>query len=374
MRIERIDLYHVAMPLAWPLRTSFGGEASERHGLILAVHTDGAAGWGECTAGSWPGYSYETVGTAWEVLRGHFAPTLLGEDLVSIEDYRDRLTHLRGHPMARAGLEMALWDLFGRVQNRSLRSLLGGVRERVPVGVSVGIEDTFEDLIEVVEHFVEQGYPRVKLKIEPGSDVETVRAVRRRYPDLMLQVDANAAYTLDQAEVFLALDELGLVLIEQPLAGDDLIDHSQLQQQLETRLCLDESIGNARHARQALQIDACRVINIKAGRVGGLSEAVRIHDLCRERDVPVWCGGMLETGIGRAANLALASLPGFALPGDISATDRYYEQDIAAPRFELHDGTLSVPEGPGLGVEVDPEALEGFTQRREVLDVRDLER
>lgn len=363
MRIERIEMHHLAMPLAWQLRTSFGGEAKERHCLILAVHSDGATGWGECTAGSWPGYSYETVGTAWEILETHFGPAVLGEDIESIEDYRNRLKHLRGHPMARAGLEMALWDLFGRAQGRSLRSLLGGQRDRVSVGVSIGLEDSVGALMEVVDHFVREGYPRVKLKIEPGHDLEPVRAVRSRYPELMLQVDANAAYSLDQAEVFVALDGLGLLLIEQPLAVDDLLDHSRLQQRLDTPLCLDESIGNLRHARQALQIDACRMINIKAGRVGGLSEAVRIHDLCLEQDVPVWCGGMLETGLGRAANLALASLPGFTLPGDISATDRYYEEDIAAPRFELHDGTLDVPDGPGLGVEVVPERLERFTVR-----------
>lgn len=367
MKIERIELHHVAMPLAWGLRTSFGGEVRDRHCLIVAVHGEGISGWGECTAGSWPGYSYETVGTAWEILKGHFAPAVLGEDVGSIEDYRDRLGHLRGHPMARAGLEMALWDLFGRAEGRSLRAMLGGERERVPVGVSIGLEDTVDELMQVVEHFVKQGYPRIKLKIEPGRDIQPVRSVRSRYPEMMLQVDANAAYTLDQSEVFTTLDEFGLVLIEQPLAADDLLDHSRLQERLATPLCLDESIGNARHARQALQIEACRVINIKAGRVGGLSEAVRIHDLCREQEVPVWCGGLLETGLGRAANLALASLPGFTLPGDISATDRYYEEDIAAPRFVLRDGTLSVPDGPGLGVEVVPEALKRFTVRSESL-------
>jgi O-succinylbenzoate synthase len=261
---------------------------------------------------------------------------------------------------------MALWDLEGKVKGKPLADLLGGSAERVAVGVSVGIQRDPEALLQTVEAYVADGYRRVKLKIKPGRDLGDVRAVRARYPDLLLQVDANSAYSLEEASVFEAMDDLKLLLIEQPLHEDDLIDHSRLQSRLKTAICLDESILSARHARQALEIGACRVINIKAGRVGGLAEAVAIHDLCRARGAPVWCGGMLETGIGRASNLALASLPGFTLPGDISATDRYYLEDIAEPRFTLNpDSTITVPTAPGLGVEIVTGALDHYSLRRE---------
>lgn len=366
MRVDRIELFHVAMPLVRPFRTSFGVE-HERHCVLVGVHAEGVTGWGECPAGSWPGYSYETAGTAWEVLSSHFGPSIVGQVIESVEDYRGRTTRLRGHPMARSALEMALWDALGRAHGRSLQEMLGGSGQWVNVGVSLGIHDDTASLLATVAEFAVLGYPRVKLKIEPGRDLEPVRAVREEFPDLMLQVDANAAYSLETSKVFLAMDELDLALIEQPLDAGDLFDHSRLQEQLTTPLCLDESIKSVRDARQALEIDACRVINIKQARVGGLSEAMAIHDLCLQEKVPVWCGGLLETGIGRAANLALASLPGFTLPGDISATDRYYEQDIAAPRFELHEGKLEVPQDSGLGVDVVPETLERFTVRSESL-------
>lgn len=364
MRLERIDLHHVAMPLVRPFRTSFGVE-EQRHCMIIELRGEGLRGWGECPAGSWPGYSYETVGTAWEVIRSHFAPALLEDeiDIESIDQYEARLASFRGHPMARAGLELALWDLFGKQKGSSLQTMLGGEGANVPVGVSLGIEEKDQALLETVQRFVQRGYTRVKLKIEPGRDVGPARAVRQRFPDLMLQVDANAAYTLADSQVFGQLDELNLAMIEQPLAEGDLVDHSRLQQQLATPICLDESIVGLRSARQAIELGACRVVNIKQARVGGLAEASRIHDLCREQQVPVWCGGLLETGIGRAANLALASLPGFSLPGDISATDRYYEQDIAEPRFELEQGALRVPQGPGLGVEVNRDVLAAFSVR-----------
>ena len=366
MRIDQIELVHVAMPLVRPFRTSFGVER-ERHCVLVAVRAEGLTGWGECPAGAWPGYSYETVGTAWEMLSSHFGPPIVGREIESIEAFRRRTARLRGHPMARSGLEMALWDLFGRANGESLQDMLGGSGDSVGVGVSLGIQDDDADLLETVAKFLGLGYPRVKLKIEPGRDFEPVRAVRQEFPDVMLQVDANAAYSLEQSDVFHELDELDLALIEQPLAEGDLLDHSRLQEQLATPLCLDESIRGTRDARQALEINACRVINIKQARVGGLTEAVEIHDLCVRKMVPVWCGGLLETGLGRAANLALASLPGFKLPGDISATDRYYERDIAAPRFELHEGRLKVPQGPGLGVEVDAAALDKFALRRTLI-------
>ncbi|MEJ2305298.1 MAG: o-succinylbenzoate synthase, partial [Anaerolineales bacterium] len=293
-------------------------------------------GYGECVADRDPGYSYETSGTAWHILEDFLIPAVLEADLDGPLDFQRRVSHVRGHPMAKAGLEMALWDLQGKLEGRSLRQLLGGQRQRVDVGVSVGIQSSPQALVQTVEAYLQKGYRRVKIKIKPGRDVAETRAVRHSFPDLRLQVDANSAYTLEAAQALKPLDDLDLLLIEQPLAEDDLWDHSRLQVEFKTPICLDESVLSPRHARQALEMGACRIINIKAGRVGGLSQAVAIHDLCREQGAPVWCGGMLETGVGRASNLALASLPGFTLPGDISATERYYQEDITNEHFTLN--------------------------------------
>jgi O-succinylbenzoate synthase len=283
-------------------------------------------------------------------------------------DFRERVANVRGHPLARASVELAIWDAIGRVTRTSLSRLLGGKRASVPVGVSVGLQATPERLVEVVRDYRNAGYRRVKIKIKPGRDRTEVEALRKVFPDLPLQVDANSAYRLEDRAVIESLDGFGLLLIEQPLAEDDLVDHSRLQVGLRTPICLDESILHRRHARQAIDLDAARVINIKPARVGGLTEAVAIHDLCLARGVPVWCGGMLETGIGRAANLALASLPGFVLPGDISASRRYYAEDLAQPLFSLNpDSTIDVPQGPGLGVEVDWQALERATLAMDVV-------
>lgn len=362
MNISKITVYHLRMPLRTHFETSFG-RIYERDCLLLEVHADGLTGYGECVADRDPGYSSETVATAWHVLRDFLAPAVLGQEVAAPEDFQRRVEHIRGHLMAKAGLEMALWDLAGKKAGRSLQQLLGGERSRVEVGVSVGLQDSVDMLVDVVAGYLDLGYRRIKIKIKPGRDVGDTQAVRKAYLDLRLQVDANSAYTLEIASTLLPLDDLNLLLIEQPLADDDLWDHSRLQKQFQTSLCLDESILSVRHARQALEMGACRIINIKAGRVGGLSQAVAIHDLCYGQGVPVWCGGMLETGVGRAANLALASLPGFSLPGDISASERYYLQDITHQRFTLNsDSTIDVPQAPGLGVTIDREALERFTQ------------
>ncbi len=361
MKIERVHLYHLRMPLQAPFETSFG-RIETRDGLLVEIHADGLVGYGECAADRDPGYSYETAATAWYVLEEFLVPAVLNQELASPQNLQPRLAFVRGHPMAKAGLEMACWDLWGKAHSRSLSQMLGGVRSSVPVGVSVGIQPSTQALVEVVSAYLEQGYARIKIKIKPGRDVDEAQAVRRAFPEIRLQVDANSAYDLHSAQRLRALDDLGLLLIEQPLAEDDLWDHHRLQAQLRTPICLDESILSARHARQALEMDACRVINIKSGRVGGLTQALAIHDLCREKGVPVWCGGMLETGVGRAANLALASLPGFSLPGDISATKRYYAQDITVERFSLNpDSTIDVPTAPGLGVHIDQDALQSFS-------------
>ncbi len=361
MKIEKITIYHVSMPLVAPFATSFGSIA-DRECLLLEVNAVGLTGWGECATDRDPGYAYETTGTAWHILKDFLIPPLLGSEIVDIPDLQQKMAHVTGHPMAKAGLELALWDLIGKLQGNSLRELLGGERTCVDVGVSVGIQESPAKLVRVIEQYLQDGYQRVKIKIKPGRDVGDTKAVRRAFPDLRLQVDANSAYTLDTAEALLPLDDLDLLLIEQPLAEDDLWDHRALQTQFKTPLCLDESIISPRHARQALEMQSCRIINIKPGRVGGISQGVAIHDLCQDHGVPVWCGGMLETGIGRAANLALASLPNFKLPGDISATDRYYMQDITREHFTLNpDSTIDVPTGSGLGVTIDRAAMERFT-------------
>ncbi len=357
MRIDRVTLYHLRMTLASPFETSFGRETT-RDCILLEMSAEGLTGYGECVADYAPGYAAETVGTAWHILQEFILPPLMGQEVAGPEDFQRRAAGIRGHRMAKAGLEMALWDLAGKREGKSLRALFGGIRRPVPVGVSIGIQDSPAALVSVVAGYLESGYRRVKLKIKPGRDVEDTSQVRAAFPDLQLQVDANSAYTLESAGALLSLDTLELLLIEQPLAEDDLWDHSQLQKQFRTSLCLDESILSVQHARRALEMGACRVINIKAGRVGGLREALLIHDLCQLQNVPVWCGGMLETGVGRAANLALATMPGFTLPGDISATARYYEEDIIEERFMLNpDSTIDVPDSPGLGVTVDHKAL-----------------
>ncbi len=364
MIIERVHLYHLRMPLVSPFETSFG-RITDRECILIEIRSEGLTGWGECVADRDPGYAYETAGTAWHILTEFLVPAILGQNVADAADFQARVARVRGHPMAKAGVELALWDLLGKREGRSLRELLGGTRDAVEVGVSVGLQASPQALVETVARYLDQGYGRIKIKIKPGRDVADAEAVRSAFPRLRLQVDANSAYTLETALALRPLDDLGLLLIEQPLAEDDIWDHSKLQAQFRTPICLDESILSARHARQALEMGACRVINIKAGRVGGLSQAVAIHDLCRAAGVPVWCGGMLETGVGRAGNLALASLPGFTLPGDISATDRYYRQDIIQERFTLNpDSTITVPSGPGLGITVDDAAVDHFSIAR----------
>ncbi len=367
MRIERIEIRRIELPFVTPFETS-GWREYANHSLIVCLWADGVAGWGEAPVGAGPWYNEETQGTAWVMAREILAPLLLAAELARPEDVDATFARVRGNRMARAGFEFAAWDLFGRLEGRSLHALLGGVRERVAVGVSVGVQPDIDSLLRVVGGYVAAGYQRVKLKIKPGWDIEPTRAVRAAWPQLKLQVDANSIYTLDQADHLARLDAFDLLLIEQPLAHDDIIDHAKLQRRLRTPICLDESIVSPEHARWALELNACRVINIKPSRVGGLTAARRIHDMAAEAGVPVWCGGMLETGIGRAANVALASLPNFTLPGDISASDRYFRRDVVLNPFVLNpDSTLSVPDGPGSGAEVDETFLDSVTLERVVI-------
>ena len=366
MKIESVTLHRIRMPLQKPFTTSFGTE-HHRPCLIVEVAGGGLMGYGECVAGDGPWYSYETLGTALHVMREWLIPRLLGAEVADPGEVWELFARVRGHNMAKAALEMACWDLVARSRGVPLARLLGGTRDRVAVGVSVGLEPTPEALVRTVAGFLADGYGRVKLKIEPGRDEAWVRAVRSAHPDVLLQVDANSAYTLADAALFRRLDALDLLLIEQPLGPDDIVDHAALQEQLRTPLCLDESIHAPDDARHALALGSCRVVNIKPGRVGGHRRSREVHDLCRSRGAPVWCGGMLETNVGRAHNVALASLPGFSLPGDISASARYYARDVAGPDFVLNgDSTLTVPAGPGIGVELDREALAAMTESVEV--------
>jgi len=371
MKITKLAIHHLSMPLVSPFETSFG-RAVDRESLLIEAFSEGISGFGECVADRDPGYAYETSGTAWHILQEFIAPLVFGVDFSSPQDFPDLVSPIRGHPMAKAGLEMALWDLAGKLGDVSVQSMVGGKQETVPVGVSVGLQACPEELVDVVEEYLADGYQRIKIKIKPERDVGDTGAVRRAYPDILLQVDANSAYNLGTAQSLLPLDDMDLLLIEQPLAEDDLWDHRTLQSNFRTPICLDESIISLRHARQALEMDACRIVNIKAGRVGGLTNGIKIHDLCRSKGIPVWCGGMLETGVGRAANLALASLPGFKLPGDISASSRYYQQDITNESFTLNpDSTITVPQDPGLGVTIDRRALDQYTVKKVILTAED---
>lgn len=368
LRLDALELRLVRLPLLEPFEVSFG-RLDTRLVFLVRLWAGGSAGWGECVAFEAPLFSYETVGTALHVLRDYLGPALLRRPVESLADLGARLAAFRGHPMAKAGLELAFVDLVARLRGESVARLIGGTRAAVEVGVSLGLQPTVDALDERVNRFLDLGYRRIKLKIKPGSDVAVVAEIRRRHSAIRLSVDANAAYTLADADLLRQLDAFGLLMIEQPLAHDDLHDHARLQQQVATALCLDESLTGYERARQALEIGACRIVNMKIGRVGGYGEALRIHELCLGRGVPLWCGGMLESGIGRAHNVALASLPGFSLPGDISASRRYFERDVVVPPVEVAaDGTVAVPTLPGIGFEVDMDFVESRTERVERIE------
>ena len=357
--IDLVRLHRIDMPLVRPFRTSFGTQEA-RDVLLVEVVSDGTSGWAECVAMEWPGYSSEYVDGAIDVLVEHLIPAALSDRTLDPHRVHARLRRFQGHPMAKAALETAVLDTWLRHRDQSLSDYLGAVRDAVDCGVSVGIPRDLDALLDEVAMYVDAGYRRIKLKIEPGWDVEAVRAVREAWPNVPMQTDANQAYTRDDADVLAAMDSYDLLLVEQPLPEDDLRGHALLAERITTPVCLDESIISVATADSAIAFGATSVINIKPGRVGGYLEAKAIHDLCLSLGVPVWCGGMLETGIGRAANVALAALPGFTLPGDTSASSRYFATDITEP-FVLEEGQLRVPTGPGIGVEPIPALLEEFT-------------
>ena len=367
MRIDGITLREIRMPLVHFFETSFG-RTTERRMVLVEVTSDGASGWGEVTAGENPFYNEEWTESAWLIVRDYVAPRVLHREIHDAAAISDFTAHLRGHQMARAGLEVAVWDLEARLHNRPLWRHLGGTRTEIACGVSIGIQNSIDQLLEKIDTELRVGYQRIKIKIKPGWDVDVVRAVRERFPSIKLMADANSAYRLEDAARLQQLDAFYLMMVEQPLAHDDIIDHAKLQARLATPICLDECIRNAHLAEQAIEMRACGIINIKLGRVGGFAEARRVHDVCREHSIPVWCGGMLESGIGRAHNIALSTLDNFLLPGDVSASQRYWKRDIITPPVEVTPaGTIQVREEPGFGYSLDLDYIRQITVREETL-------
>ena len=367
MKIERAVLKEIRLNLLERFEISSGGR-QDRRILLLTLEGEGEVGWGECVAAEDPSYSYETTETAWHVLTEFLLPAVVGLEIEEPWDVLRAAPWVRGHRMAKAAVEMTAWDLVAKVRGVSLATLLQGTRDRVAVGVSVGLQPTDDDLVRKVEGFLEEGYRKVKIKIKPGRDVEMLAGLRQRFPEADLMADANSAYSLADLDRLRELDGLGLMMIEQPLAHDDYLDHAALQAQMETPICLDESIRHIGDALMALDLGSCRIINIKPGRVGGFTSSRAIHDLSVKQDVPVWCGGMLESGIGRAHNVALASLPGFTLPGDISESRRYWAEDVVEPEFRMEDGMMAVPDGPGIGVQPKIEMIADLTVREQVFE------
>ncbi|MFQ6038146.1 MAG: o-succinylbenzoate synthase [Candidatus Aminicenantales bacterium] len=366
LKIERVELLMLRLPYVHFFETSLGRE-HERTFILVRGFSEGLCGYGEVVAERAPFYSYETTETAWTVLKDFLIPLVLGSRVEGPADFYERARIYRGHPMAKAGLESALWDLEAKKKEVPLWKLYGGTYREVPSGVSVGIQDSVPELLQRIQEFLEQGYRRVKIKIKPGWDVSVCQEVRKAFPDIPLQVDANGAYTIDEKDRLKALDRFGLLMIEQPFSPPDLWDHSRLQKELQTPLCLNESITSTEVTRAALEMGSCRIVNIKPGRVGGIAESRKIHDLCQSRSVPVWCGGMLESGIGRAHNLHLAALANFRLPHDLSASERYYAEDLIEPSIRLTPrGTIPVPDGKGIGVHPVEERIQRATLRREM--------
>ena len=363
MKIEQITLREIRMRLKAPFETSFG-VTQDRRILLVEVMADGVSGWGEITAIETPSYNSETTDTAWHIVSDFIAPVLAGKDFTSATDVPRTLEGIRGHYMAKSGVENALWDIEAQEKGLPLWRLLGGTRSEINCGVSLGIRENTQSLVNRVDQELQFGYQRIKLKIKPGKDVDFVAAVREQFPGILLSVDANSAYRLSDADHLRNLDEFKLLMIEQPLQWDDIHSHAALQAQIDTAICLDECINNEHQAVSAIQLGACRIINIKLGRVGGHSSARAIHDLCFERDVPVWCGGMLESGIGRAHNIAMSTLPGFRLPGDVSASSRYWAEDVIDPEVEVTSrGTIHSPATAGLGYTVKRELIQRLTVR-----------
>ena len=366
MIIERVELFEIRLPLVHYFETSFGRTLERRIILVRVIDEDGTEGWGECTAGENPFYSDEWTESAWLTIKTFLAPMILGREIENAAKIFAAMQAVRGHRMAKASIETACWDLEAKRARLPLWQYLGGTRREIPCGVSIGIQATPEKLLEKIEHELAAGYQRIKIKIKPGWDLTVVEKVRARFPDVPLSVDANSAYTLNDTALFRALDEFNLMMIEQPLAHDDMLDHAELQKQIRTSICLDESIHSSDDARHAIDAGACRIVNIKLGRVGGHMEARRVEQVCRERGIPVWCGGMLEAGIGRAHNIAMATLEGFTLPGDVSASARYWAEDIIEPPVTVTPhGTIIALDAPGIGYRIKRQRIDTLAVRRD---------
>ncbi len=366
MIISSIELREIRLPLIHFFETSFGRTTERRIILVRVTDADGAEGWGECTAGEGPFYCEEWTETAWPALKEFLAPMVVGQQTEDAAGAGALMKKVRGNRMAKAAIETACWDLESKREGMPLWKYLGGVNQEIACGVSIGIQDSPEMLLEKIEKELAAGYQRIKIKIKPGWDLTVLRKVRERFPEILLMGDANSAYTLNDVALFRSLDEFNLMMIEQPLAHDDMFDHAELQKQIKTPICLDESVHSAEDALDAIEMGACRIINVKLGRVGGHAEAKRVETICRERAVPVWCGGMLESGIGRAHNIAMATLAGFTLPGDVSASARYWEEDIIEPPVTVSErGTITAPNKPGIGFEVNQSRVDSLTRRCE---------
>ncbi|MFL6299179.1 MAG: o-succinylbenzoate synthase [Terriglobales bacterium] len=364
MKIEQITLREIHMKLKSPFETSFG-VTHERRIILVEAIADGVTGWGEVTVGETPHFNSETTETAWHVMSDFIIPSLIGKSIATASEMPALIRAIRGHQMAKAGIENAFWDIEAQQRNLPLWKLLSGTQEEIACGVSLGIRESPEALVRRIEEELRSGYQRIKLKIKPGKDLEYVAAARKQFPNIRLSVDANSAYSLKDVAHLQKLDGFDLLMMEQPLAWDDIYSHAKLQAQLKTAICLDECINNAQHAESAIEVKACRIINIKLGRVGGHTEARLVHDICKAHQIPVWCGGMLEAGIGRAHNIAMSTLPGFTLPGDVSASARYWDEDIIEPEVQVTpQGTIHVPNTPGLGYKVRRERIEKLTVRQ----------
>jgi o-succinylbenzoate synthase len=370
MQIESIVVREIHMRLKSPFETSFG-TVQNRRILLVEVLADGVSGWGEVTASETPGYNAETTDTAWHIISNFVGPLLPGRSFASASEFPELIGHIRGHEMAKSGVENALWDAEARLAGLPLSRLLGGGKQEIDCGVSLGIRETPQSLVARVEQELRNGYRRIKLKIKPGKDYDFVKAVRSEFPKILLSVDANSAYRLEDAEHLAAFDDFDLLMMEQPLDWDDIYAHKKLQSLIKSPICLDECIHNTRHALAAIELNACRIINIKVGRVGGHTEARLLQRTCKERGIPVWCGGMLESGIGRAHNIAASTLPGFALPGDVSASNRYWDEDIIEPEVKVSpNGTIRVPAAPGIGYQVRRDRVEALTVRSQTFSTK----
>ncbi len=361
MKVKQVILRHIKMRLKFVFTTSFGSFLDKEFLLLEAKDENGLSGWGESVAFHSPWYNEETIKTNWHILEDFLIPSVLNREIEHPDEISQIFSNIRKNNMAKSTIEGAVWDLYAKQKGVSLANALGGTKKEIEVGISIGIQKNVDELLHLIEKYVKDGYKRIKVKIKPGWDVEVMREIRKHFPNVPLMADANSAYRLDDVDRLKALDEFDLMMIEQPLASDDIVDHAKLQKQILTPVCLDESIHSYEDARKAIELGSCKIINIKIGRVGGLTEAKRIHDLCEKHNIPVWCGGMLESGIGRAHNIALTTLSNFVLPGDTAASSRYWEKDVITPEVTVHHGVITVPDKPGIGYEPNLEVIQQLT-------------